>query len=157
MLIPMKVDYGVRMLVHLASQPGDVFTTTSAIANRQHIPEPFLLRVSADLAKSGFIESRRGPGGGVRLAMRPDQITVGDVAESVDHSFSAIDCIDSPDSCMISNACSQRELWADIEQMLQSYLRKINIMDLASKQEQMAGKSEIELKLGGASPVAAVN
>lgn len=144
------------MLVHLASQPGDVYTTTSAIANQQHIPEPFLLRVSADLAKSGFIESRRGPGGGVRLAMRPDEITVGDVADSVDHSFSAIDCLGSPDSCMISNACSQRELWADIEEMLQAYLRKINIDDLANKQMQMVSAAEIERKLGSA-PVAAVN
>ena len=144
------------MLVHLASQQGDAFTTTSAIANQQHIPEPFLLRVSADLAKSGFIESRRGPGGGVRLAIRPDQITVGDVAESVDHAFSAIDCIDSPDSCLISNACSQRELWADVEEMLQSYLRKINIDDLARKQMRMVTEAEIDLKLGP-STVAAVN
>lgn len=144
------------MLVHLASQQGDAFTTTSAIANQQHIPEPFLLRVSADLAKSGFIESRRGPGGGVRLAIQPDQITVGDVAESVDHAFSAIDCIDSPDSCLISNACSQRELWADVEEMLQSYLRKINIDDLARKQMRMVTEAEINLELGP-STVAAVN
>ena len=144
------------MLVHLASQSDDAFTTTSAIANQQHIPEPFLLRVSADLAKSGFIESRRGPGGGVRLAKRPDQITVGDVADSVDHAFSAIDCLDSPDLCLISNACSQRELWADIEKMLQTYLRKINIEDLAKKQMRMATEAEIDLELGP-SAAAAVN
>ena len=144
------------MLVHLASQPGDAFTTTSAIAIQQHIPEPFLLRVSADLAKSGFIESRRGPGGGVRLATEPDQITVGDVADSVDHSFAAIDCLGSPDSCLISNACSQRELWADVEKMLQTYLRKINIGDLARKQMRMVTEAEIDLDLGP-SPVAAAN
>ena len=145
MLIPMKVDYGVRMLVHLALQTNDEYTTTNAIAHEQHIPEPFLLRVSAELAKSGFIETRRGPGGGVKLAVDPADITVGAVSESVDHAFSAIDCIGSPDVCMISNACSQRELWADVEEMLQSYLRKITIGDLASRQMKLAGEAVLAL------------
>ena len=156
MLIPMKVDYGVRMLVHLALQGNDDYTTTRAIAREQHIPEPFLLRVSAELAKSGFIESRRGPGGGVRLAVDPGDITVGAVSESVDHNFSAIDCIGSPDACMISNACSQRELWADVEEMLQAYLRKITINDLASKQMQLVEDSLIDFNLQ-ASPAVLAN
>ena len=147
MLIPMKVDYGVRMLVHLALQGDDEYTTTRDIAQEQHIPEPFLLRVSAELAKSGFIESRRGRGGGVRLAIDPSEITVGAVSESVDHVFSAIDCIGSPDACTISNACSQRELWADVEEMLQAYLRKITIDDLASKQMQLVEDALINIDL----------
>lgn len=145
MLIPMKVDYGVRMLVHLALQPNDEYCTTSSIAQEQHIPEPFLLRVSAELAKSGFIESRRGPGGGVKIALDPADITVGAVSESVDHAFSAIECLGSPESCMISNACSQRELWADVEEMLQSYLKKITIGDLASRQMKLVGEAVLAL------------
>ena len=57
------------MLVFLAMQSESEYTTTSVIAKQQHIPEPFLLRISADLARSGLIESRRGPGGGIKLAV----------------------------------------------------------------------------------------
>jgi Rrf2 family nitric oxide-sensitive transcriptional repressor len=148
MLIPMRVDYAVRMLVFLAMQPGERFTPTTSIAQRQHIPEPYLLRISADLARAGLVESRRGPGGGVRLARPASKITVGTVVDCVDHTFAAIDCLTEPDACLISGACSQRELWGDVEQMLLDYLFRIKIEDLVKKQKQLEGASELDLVVG---------
>ncbi len=147
MLIPMKVDYAVRMLVFLAMQSDGEYTSTSHIAKQQHIPEPFLLRISADLSRSGLIDSRRGPGGGVRLALSPSEITVGTVVASVDHSFSAMDCLTEPDACLISGACSQRELWRDVEKMLLRYLFQIKIEDLVTKQHTLEGAQELSLQL----------
>ncbi len=148
MLIPMKVDYAVRMLVYLAMQEDREYTSTSHIAQQQHIPEPFLLRISADLSRSGLIESRRGPKGGIRLAHPPSEITVGKVVDCVDHSFAALDCLSDADACLISGACSQRELWSDVEQMLLDYLFEINIEDLAKKQQKLQGAQELNLQVG---------
>ena len=148
MLIPMRVDYAVRMLVFLAMQPEKRYTPTSTIAKQQHIPEPYLLRISADLVRSGLTESRRGPGGGIRLAKSPADITVGKVVDCVDHTFSAIDCLSEPDACLISGACSQRELWGDVEQMLLDYLFQINIEDLVEKQLKLEGVRDLELNVG---------
>ena len=147
MLIPMRVDYAVRMLVFLAMQPEQGFTPTTTIAQRQHIPEPYLLRISADLSRAGLIETRRGPGGGVRLARPPSDITVGIVVECVDHTFSAIDCLTEPDACLISGACSQRELWGDVEQMLLDYLFQIKIDDLAKQQQRLERTTELDLAI----------
>ncbi len=148
MLIPMRVDYAVRMLVFLALQPEERFTPTTTIAKEQHIPEPYLLRISADLARTGLIESRRGPKGGVRLGQPPTEITVGSVVDCVDHSFSAIDCLSEPDACLISGACSQRELWGDVEQMLLDYLFHIKIADLVEKQLELEGATDLDLMVG---------
>lgn len=148
MLIPMKVDYAVRILVFLAMQPEGGYTPTSNIAKHQHIPEPYLLRISADLVRSGIVESRRGPGGGIRLAKPPTDITVGKVVDCVDHTFSAIDCLSEPDACLISAACSQRELWGDVEQMLLDYLFQIKIDDLVKKQQKLESVQDLELKVG---------
>ena len=147
MLIPMRVDYAVRMLVFLAMQSEEPYTPTSVVAKRQHIPEPYLLRISADLVRSGLIESRRGPGGGIRLAKSPSDITVGKVVDCVDHSFAAIDCLSEPDACLISGACSQRELWGDVEQMLLDYLFEIKIDDLARKQQKLEGAQKLDLAI----------
>ena len=148
MLIPMRVDYAVRMLVFLAMQPEKRYTPTSTIAKQQHIPEPYLLRISADLVRSVLTESRRGPGGGIRLAKSPADITVGKVVDCVDHTFSAIDCLSEPDACLISGACSQRELWGDVEQMLLDYLFQIKIEDLVEKQLKLEGVRDLELNVG---------
>lgn len=137
MLVPMKVDYGVRTLVYLAQQDVSTFTSTSDIARNQHIPEPYLLRICSELHKSGLIESRRGPQGGHKLAQDPEAISVSDVVNSVDYSLAPIDCVEEPEGCRLSGACSQRELWSDVEAMLLEHLSKVTISELARQQISM--------------------
>ena len=127
MLVPMKVDYGVRTLVYLAQQDESRFTPTSDIAGNQHIPEPYLLRICSELHKSGLIESRRGPQGGHKLGRDPETISVSDV----------VDCVEEPECCRLSGACSQRELWSDVEVMLLEHLSKVTIGELVSQQRSM--------------------
>ena len=137
MLIPMKVDYGVRTLVYLAQQDESAFTPTADIARDQHIPEPYLLRICSELHKSGLIESRRGPQGGHKLAKTANSISVSDVVNSVDYSLAPIDCVEEPEGCRLSGACSQRELWSDVEAMLLDHLSGVKISELVSQQRSM--------------------
>jgi Rrf2 family protein len=138
MLVPMKVDYGVRTLVYLAQQDENEFTSTSDVAQAQHIPEPYLLRICSELQKSGLIESRRGPQGGHKLAKSADSISVSDVVDSVDYSLAPIDCVEEPEGCRLSGACSQRELWSDVEMMLLDHLSKVKISELMNQQMTMS-------------------
>ena len=149
MLVPMKVDYGVRTLVYLAQQDHEgqehpEFTSTSDIARAQHIPEPYLLRICSELQKSGLVESRRGPQGGHKLAKTADEISVSDVVNSVDYSLAPIDCVEEPADCRLSGACSQRDLWSDVETMLLEHLSKVRISELMNQQMSMASVSPVQ-------------
>ena len=144
MLVPMKVDYGVRTLVYLAQQDGNVFTPSSDIARDQHIPEAYLLRICSDLHKSDLIESRRGPQGGHRLARASGSISVRDVVDSVDHSLAPVDCVEEPESCRLSGACSQRELWSDVEAMLLEHLSGVTISELVRQQISMVAAVPVQ-------------
>ena len=53
MRIPMKVDYGVRALMELASQYGQGQVQTADIAVKQGIPESYLEQLMAALSKEG--------------------------------------------------------------------------------------------------------
>jgi Rrf2 family protein len=145
MLVPMKVDYGVRTLVYLAQQDVSEFTSTSEIAQAQHIPEPYLLRICSELQKSGLIESRRGPQGGHKLAKPGEQISVSDVVNSVDYSLAPIDCVEEPEGCRLSGACSQRELWSDVETMLLEHLSNVKISELMSQQMSMTAAAPVRV------------
>ena len=144
MLVPMKVDYGVRTLVYLAQQDVTQFTSTSDIGTAQHIPEPYLLRICSELQKSGLIESRRGPQGGHKLAKSADLISVSDVVDSVDYSLAPVDCVEEPEGCRLSGACSQRELWSDVEAMLLAHLSKVKISELKNQQVLMAAAVPVQ-------------
>ena len=150
-LIPMKVDYGVRTLVFLALRKTGGYVPASEIARAQHIPEPYLLRVCSELQKAGLIQSRRGPSGGHKLAKPADDITVADVVASLDHSLAPMDCVEEPDECRLSGACSQREMWQDVEKMLVDHLSTVQLSELARKQSSLV--SVVDPLLTGA-PVA---
>lgn len=135
MLIPMKVDYGVRMLVYLARRPEGSFSSTAEISAARHVPEPYLLHICSELQRAGMIESRRGPQGGHRLAKAPDQISVSDVVNSLDYSLAPLDCVDDADGCQLSGSCAQREMWSGVEQLLLTHLNSVKVADLAAKED----------------------
>lgn len=134
----MKVDYGVRLLVYLAQQPDDAYISTGQVAQAQHVPEPYLLHICAELQKAGMIESRRGPQGGHRLCRRADDISVSDVVAALARTMAPLDCVEEPEECKLSGACSQRVMWGDVEKMLMQHLSGIRVSDLARKQSEMS-------------------
>ena len=134
----MKVDYGLRMLIDLAQQPEGRPIPAADIAARQAIPEAFVGQLFNSLQRGGMVTSRRGPRGGHMLAIAPEDISVAEVVEVFDRSIAPMGCIHSPDDCTLSGACSQRELWGDVEQLLLEVLSKTSVADLATKQTSMA-------------------
>lgn len=54
------------------------------IATEQAIPHKFLEGILGDLRRAGIVDSRRGGGGGYRLAREASKITVADVIRAVD-------------------------------------------------------------------------
>lgn len=73
--------YQLEALIELA-QSFPKGRSTAQIAARREIPSAYLSRLLAELARSGWVHSRRGPGGGVTLAHPPETISVAAVISS---------------------------------------------------------------------------
>ena len=71
-------QYRLEALMELAHSWPDG-RSTAEIASRRGIPSAYLSRLLAELARTGWVLSRRGPNGGVTLAKAPDAISVGAV------------------------------------------------------------------------------
>ena len=145
MRVPMKVDYGVRALVDLAQYEGDGPVRAAQIAARQAIPEPYLDQLMAILSKSGFVRSRRGPQGGHMLAKLPDDITLNMVMDTLEGTAAALDCLDEPSECTLSDTCAQRGVWHSVEEAVQSVLSATTISDLVHRQQQLASRSVYQI------------
>ncbi len=133
MLVPMKIDYGVRILVHLATLPENSIAKGSEISKARHIPEKFLFQISNDLIEKKFIKSVRGPNGGYALERNASKISIAEVIEGLDKTMAPVSCIEFPDLCQVSGQCSQQDMWTDVEKTLVSKLETITVQDLADK------------------------
>jgi len=76
---------GVHTLALLAQSP-DTFRTSSEIAESTMTHAVVVRRLVASLQEAGVVETQKGPGGGVRLAKLPRQITLADIYRAVETS-----------------------------------------------------------------------
>lgn len=60
------------------------FVPTSRLAQDLSIPAASVARLLGSLSRAGIIETREGAGGGVRLAVPPEQVSLLGIVEAVD-------------------------------------------------------------------------
>jgi Rrf2 family nitric oxide-sensitive transcriptional repressor len=84
-------DFGLRALMLLARSDGELLTA-AAIAAHFDVSRHHMAKVLHELAAGGFVESLRGPQGGVRLARPAREIRVGDVVRRLEGEQPLIVC-----------------------------------------------------------------
>ena len=141
MLIPMKIDYALRLLVYLTLHQNKGLIKTEEVSKDQGIPLKFLQRISNELQKIGIIQSTRGPLGGHKLTADPKTLYVSNIIKILDYSLSPVDCLDNEEVCIHTKSCSQRELWQDVEGVLFNHLSKISVHSLAKRQSLLNSKA----------------
>ncbi|MBS1191136.1 MAG: transcriptional regulator, BadM/Rrf2 family [Rhodocyclaceae bacterium] len=97
-------DYSLRVLMYLGLQPGRL-ATISEIAEAYGISEAHLMKVIHHLGRSGFVETVRGKGGGVRLGRAPQDIVLGDVVRRTENDTGLAGCHSETKSCRLKDVC----------------------------------------------------
>ena len=98
-------DFGLRVLVFLACHP-DRRVPTAEIAEAYGISLDHLQKVVRSLGELGFVALQRGRGGGVALALAPEEISVGAVLRQLEGDIALLECFDpAQDECVISPSC----------------------------------------------------
>lgn len=106
MRLTLFTDYALRILMFLAARPGNLVTIRE-IAERYGISENHLMKIVHQLGKDGFIETVRGRQGGMRLAVNPDTINIGDIVRRYEEDMRLVECFDSKtNTCPIAGACA---------------------------------------------------
>lgn len=133
MKLTMKGDYGLRAMLDLAIYYGQGPIESADIASRQYVPEQYLDQILLILRKEGLVKSVRGPRGGHMLARPPAQITMAEVMQALEGSVPLMECLPNPDFCKLSQGCSLRGVWQQIDEMAQRILGATTIAELAQR------------------------
>ena len=98
-------DYGLRMLMRMASAPGQVVSTAD-LAEEFRLPRNHLTKIMQQLARGGIVETRRGGGGGAVLCRDASDIRLGDVVRLLEQGQALVECF-GPDGgeCTIDGCC----------------------------------------------------
>lgn len=103
-------DYGLRVVIYLACRP-DQWVTAEEISHAYGISRHHLVKVIQTLADLAVVESQRGRGGGMKLAMQPSEINVGWLVRRTEPHFDLVECFEpATNTCPIAPACGLKGL-----------------------------------------------
>ena len=141
MKISTRGRYGTRMMLDLAAQHDQGPTPLREIAKRQDLSVKYLEQLIIPLKAAGFIRSVRGARGGYILAKKPDQISVGQIIETLEGGLSLVDCVQDPRLCKREEECPTRDIWFRMSERLIEELSSLSLRDVLDGKKLPANSS----------------
>lgn len=147
MRVSAKGEYAMLAMYELARNHASTgVLTIDQIARRQSIPHPFLVQILQDLKKSGLVESRRGAGGGYRLASHPRDVSLGQVLRLIDGPVLPFKCsvsCNGVNSCPRAETCPVSYVWNDVRDAIEG------VLDSTTFEDVLNGKSSPQVAVAG--------
>ncbi|WP_296473660.1 Rrf2 family transcriptional regulator [Roseinatronobacter sp.] len=124
-------DYGFRALMRMAGAPGRSFSTKE-LAEEFEISRHHLTKIIQKLSTEGIVETRRGGGGGARLACDPAQIKLGHIVRILEEGQALVQCFDPADRrCTLLPGCRLRAELAAAEAAFLAQLDRRTLADIS--------------------------
>lgn len=134
MIFSRSTQYAIQALVRIAETKEGEYMTVEELGDELGIPNEFLAKLLQRLTKHGFLDSRKGRGGGFKLARGPDTIDLHEVLEVFEGPDSLLECIFDGKICREKDHhCPLHEEWSEIREEIIDFTHTNNIKDLAEK------------------------
>ncbi len=140
-LIKRNTGYGLRALIFMASHWGQEALvaggsraerafTAEELADAADTSGDFMHKIMQALRDAGIVESKRGPGGGFRLARDAGDITLLEIVNAVQGELHVNRCVIGLDVCERSIECPLRPTWMRIQRELEDGLGGTTLADV---------------------------
>ncbi|MBP9950234.1 MAG: Rrf2 family transcriptional regulator [Cypionkella sp.] len=124
-------DFGLRMLMRMASAPERAFSTAE-LANEFDLSRHHLSKIMQRLSQGGLIITRRGGGGGAVLARPAQAIRLGEIVQLLEQGQFLVECFASNGgSCSITSQCRLRSRLRRAEAAFLADLNDSSLADIA--------------------------
>lgn len=124
-------DYGLRMLMRMASAPERAFSTAE-LAREFGLSRNHLTKIMRRLARGGIVETRRGGGGGAILGRDPAEIRLGEVVRLLEEDQPLVECLGpGGGDCAIDGRCRLKARLRHAEARFMEDLDRSSLADIA--------------------------
>jgi Rrf2 family protein len=136
MRVSKRGEYALRSLINLgiAQELGRPKLQIGELAEKENIPIKFLEAILLDLNRAGYLDSKRGKGGGYFLKKPMNKIKIGDVVRFIDGPLAPISCASvtayAPCSCPDEAHCGLRLLMVDVRNAIAAILDKYTLQNI---------------------------
>lgn len=116
-----QTDYAFLFISYLSNKKDRV--SLSEIIKITKLPQRFLARIAATLAKAGIVESFEGKDGGYKLTKKVNNFSLYEFLKLFEGELNFVECSESGHCCQYEGICSQKNFLGKV-------LNKILIKEL---------------------------
>ena len=144
MKINTKVRYGLKALAYIAENSSDKkLVRIKEISEDQDISIQYLEQILFKLKNENIIEGKRGPTGGYKLTLKPNQINLYTIYKILDDEERVIDCNENAEgkahNCnenaegkahnCTEEACGETCIWSRLDNAMTKILSETSLED----------------------------
>ena len=143
MKLSVRGEYALRALIVLGLHYEQPVVRIQNISKLQNIPQRFLEQILNDLKSAGILESKRGVGGGYRLRLPPEQITLAQVIRHLEGPLAPVSCVSERFyqrcSCPDEAKCGIRSVMKEVRDAIVKVLDEVTVAQLCDRVRKLQG------------------
>ena len=128
MKITKSADFAMRVILCLASD--DKVETMPYLSEKIDIPYNNLSKLVQALSKAGIIKTKQGKNGGIQLLMKPADISLKTILDTIDGPTRLSDCLIDHRFCTQTQGCKLKGKLLDIQNQIDTILQNATIEDI---------------------------
>lgn len=133
-------NYALRTL-QMAAIHSPHLVRIDEVADAHRINRAHLTKVVHQLAQAGYIETVRGPKGGLRLAHASTEIVVGDVVRLTEGPLDVVECFNpASNTCKLRGICKLSTALQRATAAFMAVLDDLTVADIASNREDLLAR-----------------
>lgn len=130
-------DYSLRVLMYLGLK-GSERVTIREISEAYEISRNHLMKVVSNLTRMGYLDARRGPGGGITLARPASEINLATVVVDMEEDMNLVECFCADGKCVIKPVCRLRTVLREALAAYVAELERYSLEDLLEPRKEIS-------------------
>jgi Rrf2 family protein len=133
-----RTQYSLRALYALSRNYGRGPMLITQLSEDEAIPKKFLEQILLSLKNSGLVSSKKGKGGGYRLAQPPDKITLAAVIRLIEGPLAPLPCASETrfrkcEECIDIETCGTRIVMREVRDAIAEILDHTTLASVCRK------------------------
>ncbi len=133
-------EYGLRILLRIASAQGEEGLSISQLSELEGLSTSYVAKLTRTLRKGGLISSTRGQKGGYVLSKPPSEITINQALKTLGGTLFDKEFCGSHSGdlriCTNSVNCSIRSLWRLVQENIDQLLDQVTLEHLMGSERE---------------------
>jgi Rrf2 family protein len=126
-MLSQTAEYALRAVLYLAEQPHGRPVRVDEIGDALGIPANYLSKTLATLVRLRILASLRGPHGGFRLAVAPEDLPLMQVVAPFDDIAARRHCLLGNPECSDQHSCAAHHAWKRTSEQVEHFFRTTTV------------------------------